>query len=184
MTREAVYAPGARVRHKKRGTEYEVIGVGKIQAENWLDYDAPMGSVDMREVVIYRSVDDGSLWVRPREEFEDGRFKFCLALAKRAGGRETMIDIIERIRRHESHVLFGPLFIAAADRIEALERENAELRAAKEQARREALEEAAKVAERCGRPVGASDGCTYVPGTSIDAAKAIRSLIQTEREDK
>lgn len=45
------------------------------------------------------------------------------------------------------------------------------------QAGREAgLEEAAKVAESCGRPVGASDGSTYVPGTSSQAASAIRSL--------
>ncbi|MBX8828237.1 DUF1653 domain-containing protein, partial [Ochrobactrum sp. SFR4] len=49
---------------------------GKMQTERWIEpgiYPKP-GIADMREVVIYRSVDDGSLWVRPREEFDDGRF--------------------------------------------------------------------------------------------------------------
>jgi hypothetical protein len=71
----------------KRGSEYVLLGIGKMQAENWQERigdgfsqsDPPRGyatilPVDMREVSIYRSVDDGSLWVRPREEFEDGRF--------------------------------------------------------------------------------------------------------------
>lgn len=69
-------------RHKKRGTEYVLIGFGKLQAEMWVDWNSE--PVDMREVAIYRSVDDGSLWVRPREEFEDGRFE-ALTAAQEAG---------------------------------------------------------------------------------------------------
>lgn len=48
-------------------------------------------------------------------------------------------------------------------------------------ARAKALDEAAQAADRVGRPVGAGDGCgTYIPGTSGQAAAAIRALKDKE----
>jgi len=79
-TPEAVQ-PKELFRHKKRGGFYEVIGVGKLQSENWYEDDAGWTSVDMRAVTIYRSVDDGSFWVRATEEFNDGRFETFVAPA-------------------------------------------------------------------------------------------------------
>src|SRR5690606_5168194 len=53
-------------RHKKRGSEYVLLGYGKVQAEYWVEFSRGLigPSVDMSEVAIYRDVNDGSLWVR------------------------------------------------------------------------------------------------------------------------
>lgn len=55
---------GKRYRHKARGTEYTLIGVGR--AHGTLHDEDP--------VVLYRG-DDGGLWVRHQAEFSDGRFE-------------------------------------------------------------------------------------------------------------
>lgn len=53
-------------KHLKRGTTYNVLGVARIQTE-W-----PV--VDNVELTVYQSTEDGKMWARPTDEFEDGRF--------------------------------------------------------------------------------------------------------------
>jgi hypothetical protein len=55
-----------RVRHKKRGTTYEVIGTAELQMATDL--------VDGAFLTIYRG-EDGKWWARQEDEFEDGRFE-------------------------------------------------------------------------------------------------------------
>lgn len=57
---------GVRIRHRKRGTEYTILGPARLQTEHPLGDD---------EVVIVYQGPDGSLWARPLEELSDGRFE-------------------------------------------------------------------------------------------------------------
>lgn len=76
--------------HVKSKRDYIVQFDGKIQSEYWIDLQSywhlddseyiSIGSlkskrVDMREVRVYEAIIDQSHWVRPKEEFNDGRFK-------------------------------------------------------------------------------------------------------------
>ncbi len=54
-------------RHKKRGTAYEEIGRAELQ-------DATGSATEGCTLVIYRG-EDGKLWARQENEFEDGRFE-------------------------------------------------------------------------------------------------------------
>lgn len=57
---------GSRWRHKKRGTVHTVLDHAKLQTDKPLEDNAVL--------IVYRS-EDGALWVRPDEEFADGRFE-------------------------------------------------------------------------------------------------------------
>lgn len=80
---------GARVRHLKRNTTYRVVGTAHIQAAAPVDEDTP--------VVIYQSEDHGQMWVRPIDEFADGRFE-ALA-AERSTPPAPPADVVERVAR-------------------------------------------------------------------------------------
>lgn len=52
-----------RYRHKKRGGTYEVISVGEDENNRG------------KSLIVYRGEDDGKIWVRPADQFFDGRFE-------------------------------------------------------------------------------------------------------------
>lgn len=58
--------PPVRVKHVKRGSTYEIIGMAQIQT------DTPLNDYD--QVFVYRDPETDEIWVRPSSEFNDGRF--------------------------------------------------------------------------------------------------------------
>ena len=58
---------GEKFRHLKRGSIYVKVGVAGLQCTSPVVEGVPM--------VVYKSIEDGRLWVRPEEEFLDGRFE-------------------------------------------------------------------------------------------------------------
>lgn len=61
-------------RHIRTGGTYRFIGVGKMQCSGWFERVQEISSVrfntcDMLSVVLYQSMQDGTYWVRPFDEF-------------------------------------------------------------------------------------------------------------------
>lgn len=83
-----------RFRHKKRGTIYTLIGVGRAQGT--LNDEEP--------VVLYRG-DDGGLWVRHQTEFSDGRFEEVEALTRTDNDASGLVEALELIGKRK---LSGP----------------------------------------------------------------------------
>lgn len=57
-----------RVRHKKRGTIYEVMGKAQLQIAN-------LPVLDEAILVLYVDEKSGKWWASLEDEFEDGRFE-------------------------------------------------------------------------------------------------------------
>jgi hypothetical protein len=54
-------------KHKKRNSVYSILTIGTFQCSD--------KNLDNTEVVIYRDIKDLKIWVRPKDEFFDGRFE-------------------------------------------------------------------------------------------------------------
>lgn len=59
---------GSRWTHVKRGSTYVVLHEAYLQASTH-------PGLDEKPVVVYQSEETGSVWVRARDEFLDGRFE-------------------------------------------------------------------------------------------------------------
>lgn len=75
-------ATGTIWRHRKRGSVYEIVGRAKMQMETThiprIDLVSGFYVKDTMEalsLIVYRSLSDDTLWVRPESEFMDGRFE-------------------------------------------------------------------------------------------------------------
>jgi hypothetical protein len=63
--------PRDRVRHKVRGSYYEIIGFATVQTADALKDDD--------RVFVYRDIDSDEMYVRKDSEFADGRFELINA---------------------------------------------------------------------------------------------------------
>lgn len=67
--------PMRRVRDLKRGSTYHVLGKAEAQVSNGTLAAHSRLLSEGQTLTVYRAEEDGKLWVRFPEEFEDGRYE-------------------------------------------------------------------------------------------------------------
>jgi hypothetical protein len=98
---------GGRYRHKKSGKVYRVIA----EATGRYNGDSVGGQTRIEgcPFVVYQSETDGKTWVRPKEQFEDGRFEVIAepsgssVLDSRRGAMEESLEFYANRDNYEGH---------------------------------------------------------------------------------
>lgn len=99
-------------RHVKRGTIYEVLGLGQVQTEDW--------GQDNAAVMIYRS-EDGLLWVRPHNEFMDGRFERLDELRPAERDPSVRLHVLKKLLfEYSGNQTLAASWLAALDAVDPL----------------------------------------------------------------
>lgn len=109
-----------RVRHLKRGTEYEVLGVAELQVAN-----APV--MEGSKLAVYRG-DDGRLWTRELGEFRDGRFETITPTPNPEAIAQILEGAAEQAERDAVQQSSDERAVAQAERAAAYRRFAAALR--------------------------------------------------------
>jgi len=78
---------GRRVRHKVRGTTYDVLGEGEAQVSIGVNNSRRL--VEGDTMTVYRCVETGKLWLRFPDEFDDGRFEVLTPSPEGRDGKEV-----------------------------------------------------------------------------------------------
>ena len=61
-TPQVLFTPGQHIQHLKTGGIYKIICLAKIEAT-------------LEDAYVYEALSNGTFWVRPKTEMEDGRFR-------------------------------------------------------------------------------------------------------------
>ena len=105
--------PLERVRHLKRGTEYEVLGEAEAQVATGTVRTTmlgkPLGGIYRRiadglSLTVYRDPATGKLWCRPTDEFRDGRFETIASAPSPEAGAGGDLGKLERLSANLSHL--------------------------------------------------------------------------------